>query len=178
MKHFARKQFFLSLLAVLFILHVVFFYFADRFSDTHAQISEEIPLQLISGTKTTIGHYRSKPLLVHFWATSCKTCIREMPELKKLYNRLQPKGFELLAVAMPYDRPDIVIAYASTLAMPWPVVLDVQGNTLSAFGRIQATPTSFLLDVNGRVVFKHVGKLHMAKLEKSIESLLTTGIQK
>lgn len=175
MPSYIKNKKFISLLIFLFVIHVLFFVFADRLSRKYHRVDAATPLQLINGTKSSIGDYHGKPVLVHFWATSCKTCISEMPQLKKLYNRLQPKGFELLAVAMPYDRPDIVIAYADKMTMLWPVVLDVRGNTLSAFGRVQATPTSFLLDQQGNVVFKHVGKLDIVSLEQRINSLLKTG---
>ncbi|MBI3575462.1 MAG: TlpA family protein disulfide reductase, partial [Gammaproteobacteria bacterium] len=60
---------------------------------------------LLDGRKLALKELRGQPVLVAFWATNCKPCVEELPDLIKLYNDLHPKGFELIAVAMPYDPP-------------------------------------------------------------------------
>lgn len=157
------------------MLHAGFFWLSWEMDNTHEPVNPATALTMIDGKHKTLGDFHGRPLLVHFWATSCRSCIKEVPRLKSLYKQFSPRGLAMVAVAMPYDRPDAVIAYANTMAMPWPVALDVKGDTLSAFGRIQATPASFLLDQNGRPVFKHVGLLELPAVARRIEELLTTG---
>jgi thiol-disulfide isomerase/thioredoxin len=166
------------LLLLIFILHAGFFWLSWEMDNTHEPVDPKTGLTMIDGTNKTLADFHGRPLLVHFWATSCRSCIKEVPRLKSLYKIFKPKGFEMVAVAMPYDRPDAVITYANTMAMPWPVALDVKGDTLSSFGRIQATPASFLLDQTGTPVFKHVGLLDMPALARHIEELLATGANK
>lgn len=170
--HFNKPAKLLLLLAFLVGIHALFFWLSWKMDDDYQAIDGDTRLTMINGDKRTLADYRGKPVLVQFWATSCRTCIREIPELASLYRDLHPKGLEMIAVAMPYDRPDAVIAYADKMAMPWSVALDVQGDTLSAFGRVQATPAHFLLDQSGKVVYRHIGALNIKTITSEINTLL------
>lgn len=115
---------------------------------------------------------RGKPVLVTFWATTCTICLSEMPELVKLYQRHRARGFELVAVAMPYDAAWLVAEYATSRALPFPVALDAKGEAVKAFGSIDGTPTAFLLDKQGRVVERIRGRPDFGRLNAQIEDLL------
>src|SRR3546814_3797395 len=52
----------------------------------------------LTGEKTTMQDLRGKVVLVKFWATSCVTCIAQMPDTIQYYNDLSPKGFDTIAV--------------------------------------------------------------------------------
>ncbi|MDH5632468.1 MAG: TlpA family protein disulfide reductase [Gammaproteobacteria bacterium] len=170
--HFNKPAKLLLLLALLVLIHALFFWLSWKMDNEHQVIHSSTRFTLINGDRPTIADYKGKPLLVHFWATSCRACIREVPELADMYRALHPHGLEMIAVAMPYDRPDAVITYADKMAMPWPVALDVQGDTLSAFGRVQATPAHFLLDPSGKVVYRHIGTLNIDTITSKINTLL------
>lgn len=113
-----------------------------------------------------------KPVLVTFWATTCTICLSEMPELVKLYQRHRARGFELVAVAMPYDAAWLVADYATSRALPFPVAFDAKGEAVKAFGSIDGTPTAFLLDKQGRVVERIRGRPDFGRLNAKIEDLL------
>lgn len=115
---------------------------------------------------------RGKPVLVTFWATTCTICLSEMPELVKLYQRHRARGFELVAVAMPYDAAWLVADYATSRALPFPVAFDAKGEAVKAFGSIEGTPTAFLLDKQGRVVERIRGRPDFGRLNAQIEDLL------
>ena len=166
------------LLLLLFVLHAGFFWLSWEMDIAQEPVDPKTGLTMINGVHKSLADFHGQPLLVYFWSTSCHSCIEEVPHLKLLYKEFRPRGFEIVAVAMPYDRPDAVVTYARTMVMPWLVALDVKGDTLSAFGRIQATPASILLDQNGRPVFKHVGLLDIPALGQRIDELLMTGADK
>ena len=65
------------------------------------------PLALadLDGRRVDLAALRGQVVLVNFWATSCTTCVAEMPQLMALHQRFQPRAFETLAVAMSYDPP-------------------------------------------------------------------------
>jgi len=112
------------------------------------------------------------PILVSFWATDCGICIKEMPEMAELYETYESKGFELVAVAMPYDPPNRVLEMAEREQWPFPVALDIKGEALAAFANVKGTPTSYLLDKEGQLVKRYVGAIAMDKMEKQLLALL------
>ena len=127
---------------------------------------------LIDGRTLETADLRGRPVLVTFWSTTCGICIREMPHLVELYDRLGPRGLEILSVAMPYDRPDRVIAIARRKGLDYPVALDVEGRIARAFGGIRGTPTSFLIGPGGEIRFRTHGALDMGRLAEQIEQML------
>ena len=78
----------------------------------------------LDGEMTSTQRLRGNVVYVVFWATSCVTCVKEMPDLVKTYERYAPRGFELLAVAMTYDPPQYVANFAREHRLPFKVVLD------------------------------------------------------
>jgi thiol-disulfide isomerase/thioredoxin len=134
----------------------------------------ELTLKTLSGTDVTIGDSRG-PTLVNFWSTSCVICVKEMPHLADFYETHNPDGFQIIAVAMPYDPPNEVLELAKLLQLPFPVALDIKGEASAAFGSIKGTPTSFLLDADGKLVSRYIGALDLDKLEKQVAQLLGTG---
>ena len=114
----------------------------------------------------------NKPLLVSFWSTSCGICLEELPAMVELYTDYAARGFELIAVAMPYDPPNRVLELSEARELPFPVAIDVDGQVLAAFEPVAGTPTSFLLDSNGQVVAKNVGALDFKNLRGQLDGML------
>jgi peroxiredoxin len=126
----------------------------------------------VDGEHLTLAGMRGRPVLVVFWATTCGVCLREVPHLAALYRELAPRGLEVVAVAMSYDPPDRVLAFRERLGMPYPVALDLEGAARRAFGGVHATPTSFLVDAQGRVVYRRVGALDYPWLGEELRAML------
>ncbi len=112
-----------------------------------------------------------KPLLVSFWSTSCGVCLHEMPYLADLYEEFEPKGFEMVAVAMPFDRPSDVVELQQKNDWPFLVALDLDNRVSESFGDIRVTPTAFLVDKNGNLVEKYVGAIDLKKFRNTLEKL-------
>ena len=125
-------------------------------------------MRSIEGERLALGELRGKVVLVNFWATDCTVCLREMPAMVDTYRSFQPRGFEAIFVAMPHDRPDRVLDYARRNALPFKVVLDVQGEINRAFGDIRATPTTFIVDKQGKIVNRILGEPDFARLRRFI----------
>jgi peroxiredoxin len=95
-----------------------------------------------------------------------------MPALVATYKKYQPQGFETLAVAMEYDPPAWVLNFAQTRQLPFKVALDNTGEIAKAWGDVKLTPTTYLVDKQGRIVKRYVGEPDMSALHKLIEELL------
>ena len=128
--------------------------------------------QTLDGRLLTLEQLRGKPVLVTFWATTCPTCIQEMPHLIELYRDLNPKGLEIIGVAMSYDPPEQVRALAQQRHIPYPIVLDSQAQIARAFDNVRVTPTTVLISPEGQIVQYRLGLLDMPKLRETIESML------
>lgn len=126
----------------------------------------------IDGRRIDLEAQRGKVVLVLFWATSCAICVAEMPDLARAYHHYQPRGFELIAVAMPYDPAAQVSTYAARQALPFPVVVDASGALTAAFGGVQVVPTSFLIDPRGTLRSRTLGAINLEKLQRFLDETL------
>jgi peroxiredoxin len=128
---------------------------------------------LISGQKLTTVELRGKVYLVHFWATSCATCIKEMPQMIQTYNRFSGEHFDFIAVAMSYDPPLYVTNYTATHHLPFKVVMDADGSLARQFHNVQLTPTTYLIDRKGRILKRILGEADIPALHRMIEEALS-----
>lgn len=129
-------------------------------------------LTLLDGRQLTLRSLRGRPVLVSFWATSCPPCVEEIPDLVRLYNDWHPLGFELIAVAMPYDPPALTQEFVQRRGLPYPVALDVQGKLTSAFGGVPYVPAAFFIAPNGNIVQNSTGRLDIDKTRRMISRYL------
>jgi len=126
----------------------------------------------LKGEKITTADLRGKVVLVNFWATDCVVCVREMPQIQSTYEKYRPLGLETIAVAMKYDPPNYVLAYNEKNRLPFTVALDPMGELARAFGDVKLTPTTFVIDRQGRIVTRIVGEPDFARLHALLEEKL------
>jgi peroxiredoxin len=151
------------------ILTMASFYF---YLNNKLVIAPEISLNIIDGRKIELQSLQGRPLLVTFWATTCATCVKEIPHLAELYNELGKDELEIIAIAMSYDPPNRVVELSERKNIPYPVALDIDGSAARAFGDIQVTPTSFLIDSHGNVLQQKSGEINIDELRKEVKALL------
>ena len=127
---------------------------------------------LLDGSKKTTDDLRGKVTLVNFWATSCVTCVAEMPKVIATYDKYKAQGYDTLAVAMRYDPPSYVVNFAETRKLPFQVAIDNTGDVAKAWGDVTLTPTTYVVNKRGEIVKRYVGEPDFAELHKLIEKLL------
>lgn len=135
-----------------------------------------IQISSLAGQPLSNADLRGKVVLVNFWATTCTTCMQEMPELRATFEKYRAQGYEMLAVAMDYDNPDWIRDYQARNQYPFWLGQDVDGSVAKAFGNVQLTPTSFLIDRQGHIVQQILGKPDFASFHKTLERLLAQGV--
>uniref|UniRef100_UPI00333E305B peroxiredoxin family protein n=1 Tax=Castellaniella defragrans TaxID=75697 RepID=UPI00333E305B len=128
----------------------------------------------LHGKSVTTQDLRGKVVLVKFWATSCTSCVAQMPDTIRHYEELSARGFDTIAVAMQYDPPNYVVNFTETRKLPFPVVIDANGEIAKAFGDIKLTPTAILIDKQGNIIKRYLGNYNeqafMATVEKALAS--------
>lgn len=132
----------------------------------------DVTFTSLRGEKVSMQSLRGKVVMVNFWATSCTTCVKEMPQLVETYNRYRGKGLDLIAVAMSYDPPHYVLNYAQTRSLPFKVALDVQGELAQSFGDVKMTPTTFVIDKEGNIIKRYLGEPDFDALHRLLEKEL------
>ena len=142
------------------------------FVGTGATAAPESTFVLLDGSKIDTASLKGKVTLVNFWATSCTTCVAEMPKIIATYDKYKTKGFDTVAVAMSYDPPAYVVNYAETRKLPFKVAIDNTGAVAKAWDQVRLTPTTYIVNKQGQIVKSYVGEPDFTELHALIEKLL------
>ncbi len=145
---------------------------AGLYGCSGAQAAPNSTFVLLDGSKQTTADLKGKVTLVNFWATSCVTCVAEMPKVIATYNKYKAQGYDTMAVAMSYDPPSYVVNYTETRKLPFKVAIDNTGAVAKAWGDVQLTPTTYLVNKRGEIVKQYVGEPDFTALHQLIEKLL------
>jgi thiol-disulfide isomerase/thioredoxin len=97
--------------------------------------------------------YRGKVVLVDFWATWCKPCMDELPNIKKMYELYHDRGFEVVGISLDYKR-DALDKFMEKDKLPWKCIYDLEGgkSAMATLYQVEAIPFAILVDKEGRVL--------------------------
>jgi len=105
----------------------------------------------------TLSELRGKVVLVNFWATWCPPCIREMPSMERLHQKIDAADFKVLAINQMED-VDQVFAFTGQLEVdPTFDILFDRDSSVSQDYAVRGLPTTFLIDKQGKVRYRAVG---------------------
>lgn len=127
---------------------------------------------LLDGTSKTTADLKGKVTLVNFWATSCVTCVAEMPKLVSTFEKYKGRGYGTIGVAMAYDQPNYVVHFVQSRKIPFEVAIDNTGAVAKSWGDVRLTPTTYLVNKRGEIVKQYVGEPDFGELHRLIETLL------
>jgi peroxiredoxin len=130
----------------------------------------------IEGKAIAMESLKGKMVIVNFWATYCPGCIEEMPDLVSTYQQYRAQGLEIIAVSIADDPPNQVLNFVQKNALPFPVVHDSDGKISQAFDKVSLTPTSFIINREGQVIAKTIGKLDFVNLHKLLDQSVSNQI--
>jgi peroxiredoxin len=125
-----------------------------------------------NGKEVKLSDYKDKVVLLNFWATWCGPCEVEIPWFKEFEQTYKDRGFAVLGVSSDEEGWAVVRPYMKTLAMNYRVVLD-DGKMPAPYKDIEALPTTFLVDRQGRIAVSHTGLVGKNVYQKGVEELLT-----
>jgi peroxiredoxin len=142
------------------------------FQTSGPSTAPESTFVLLDGSKKTTADLKGRVTLVNFWATSCTTCVAEMPRIIATHDKYHARGFDTLAVAMSYDPPSYVVNFAETRKLPFQVAIDNTGAVAKAWGDVRLTPTTYIVNKRGEIVKRYIGEPDFTELHRLIEELL------
>lgn len=127
-------------------------------------------LTTLDGKPVNLADYRSKVVLLNFWATWCGPCRAEIPDLVELQSKYKDQ-LQVIGLVVDDDDEDAIKKFVAQFGINYPVAL-ANDTVRQQYGGIAALPTSFLLDAEGRVLQKHEGLRDPVLYEVEIRSLL------
>ena len=142
------------------------------FQSTSISTAPESTFVLLDGSTKSTANLKGRVTLVNFWATSCTTCVAEMPKIIATHDKYHARGFDTLAIAMSYDPPSYVVNFANTRKLPFQVAIDNTGAVAKAWGDVRLTPTTYIVNKRGEIVKRYIGEPDFAELHRLIEELL------
>jgi len=130
----------------------------------------DFSLKDANGKLIRLADYKGKVVLLNFWATSCGPCKLEIPWFVEFQKTYKDKGFAVIGVALD-EEWDVVKPYIAARQVNYPVVVGTEAVD-KAYGGIEALPTTFVIDRQGRIASTHVGLIPKKDYESEIQQLL------
>ncbi|MGX7112196.1 TlpA family protein disulfide reductase [Gemella cuniculi] len=134
------------------------------------------------GKTITLNDYKGKKVYINMWASWCKPCLNEIPELEKTYQKLKDrKDFIFLSMTSPKDEifknqnpadkdKVTILEKANELGITYPILFDVNDRFITNYN-IRSFPTHIFINSDGTIAKKIVGMISTENLEKEIDNL-------
>ena len=133
----------------------------------------DFSLNTLDGEQVSLSGLRGKVVLINFWATWCPPCKTEMPAIQAAYQAYRDQGLVVLAVnTTDQDEADAARQFAQSAGLTFPLLADVNGDAFRRY-QVQALPTSFFVDRQGKIAEVVVGgPMAEALIRSRVEKLL------
>lgn len=124
-------------------------------ASTRTQVTApDFTLSDMQGIAHKLVDYRGSVVVLNFWASWCPECVREMPSLDSLYNRLKKDGLAVIGVSVDRTRTDIAQLAGK---VSYPILLDERGDVFVKKYTITRLPATIIIDRDGAIVKKIFG---------------------
>jgi len=124
----------------------------------------------LDGEPFRLSEYRGKVVVLNFWATWCPPCRAEIPGFIRLQDEFREEGVVFVGVALDEEGAEVVEPYSRQRGINYPVLLD-RGAVARQFDGGRVVPTTFLIDRQGRIRFRHEGLLLAGALRPALAAL-------
>ncbi|WP_127587233.1 TlpA family protein disulfide reductase [Paenibacillus koleovorans] len=124
----------------------------------------------LAGQPVSLSDLNGSVVYINFWATWCKYCIQEMPDLEKVYRDTLGRDIIYLAVDVGEER-DKVAHYLQEHPYPFRILLDTDKKVTRAY-QLRSIPVSILMDKRGKIAYNRVGVMTESEMRSVVDALL------
>lgn len=150
--------------ALLTALLVAYGFFQQKAVQKMAETKELKPVQLradyawdvksVDGAALSLASLKGKPIFLHLWRPGCVSCVAEIPGINALHEAFAAKGMQFVAIAL--GKVDDLDGELQMHGVQFPVYT-VEGDKLPPIFSTTSTPTTFIIDQKGFIVYSHSG---------------------
>jgi len=141
--------------------------------DSERNAAPDFTLKDADGKSVRLSDYKGKVVLLNFWATWCGPCKIEIPWFIEFETKHKDQGFAVLGVSMDEDGWGVVRPFLADLGVNYRTLLGTD-MVAEQFGGVEALPTSFVIDRQGKIASTHVGLVSKRDYENDIRTLLNS----
>ncbi len=117
----------------------------------------DFELRNIAGDRVSLSSFEGRVVVLNFWASWCGPCRSEIPSMQALYEELEPKGFEIVAINLQ-EPLSTVAPFVEEYGMSFTVLLDSSGEIGGTYGA-SSIPTTYIIDRKGFAVSGVIGSI-------------------
>ena len=144
---------------------------ADLKPNAKRNVAPDFVLTDADGRKVKLSDYKGKVVLLNFWATWCGPCKLEIPWFVDFEKTYKDKGFAVLGVSMDEEGWEIVKPYIQDKQVNYRVMVATE-EVAQKYGGVDALPTTFMIDREGKIASTHIGLVAKKDYENEIAQLL------
>ena len=147
----------------------------------NSAIELDNPTGFINTDPITLSEFVGKKIvLLHFWSSSCLNCKRIIPYLNKWQQKYNKLGLEIISIHTPefeFEKDQSLLSeFIKKSKIKYPIVVDNEYNTFFAYQN-QYWPRTYLMDIDGFLVFDQVGEKNLGEIEVKIQELLQERVE-
>ena len=142
----------------------------DKKSKPLVEFAPDFTLETPEGEKVSMKDLKGSPVFLNFWASWCRPCREEMPDIEKIHQVYGKKGLKVYAVNAREDKETIGNFRKSTGA-GLPILLDATGDVMKLY-KIFGLPVSYFIDKEGKVAASIMGKMAYEDMDIQVNGIL------
>jgi len=120
-------------------------------------LAPDFLLEAVGGGETRLSDFRGQPVILNFWATWCRPCRKEMPQLVAAYDRYREEGLVVVGLNLQEGRA-VIEPFADEYGIEFPLLIDRDGEVGDEY-RLLGLPTTFFIDGEGVIQSIYTGPL-------------------
>ena len=131
-------------------------------------------IETLDGRDISLKDFADKVVLLDFWATWCKPCLKAMPKIQELYDSYSDKGFVVLGISIDEDEDRIkkINRITNKLNISYPIFWDAKITPAWHMLKVKAIPAMFLIDKKGQIVAQWTGKIEHEQVVDDVTHLI------
>lgn len=142
----------------------------DEEAKPFIESAPDFTLEDMKGGQVSMGKLKGSPVFLNFWATWCRPCLEEMPDIVKISQTYEQKGLKVFAVNSQEDKKTVE-KFLANQGIDIPVLLDKEGSVMKLY-KVFGLPVSYFIHKDGKVAASIIGKMEYQDMDINVNKIL------